>query len=118
MEPLFQCHTVRGWPVITDSRVRKTLVSINLTLDLPKNVFTFLAIQHLGTTFAYKAHDPVREIKEHRTCVRRYIQIGVNKGSKVAAAMINIINIAIKSLESPGNVIPCLSNSRIMCNCS
>ena len=91
IDPLFQCHTMHGWQVMTDSRVRKTLASINTALDLPRNFFTFHAFRRSGATLAYKAHAPIRDIKEHGTwtpdCVWRYIQSDVDKGSKVANAM-------------------------------
>ena len=90
-EPLFQCLTHLGYQVATDSKVRKTLASINLALNLPKNFYTFHAFRRSGATLAYKAHAPIREIMEHGTwtsdCVWRYIQRDVDKGSNVARAM-------------------------------
>ena len=69
---------------MTDSRVRKTLASINTALDLQSNFYTF---QCSGATLAYKAHVPIKSNQRawHLDVgLWRYIQFDVDKDFKVA----------------------------------
>ena len=112
-QPLFQCLTHHGYQVATDSKVRKTLASINLALHLPKNFYTFHAFRRSGATLAYKAHAPIREIMDQGTwtsdCVWRYIQKGVDKGSNNAKAMQDMLyyglGLVVKSYQGHSKVM-------------
>ena len=65
--PLFQIRTMVGWQVLTDSRIRKVLASINVDFQLPSNFYTFHAFRRSGASLAYEIDIPVKEIKEHGT---------------------------------------------------
>ena len=75
-------HLVRtpsGWQPLTDTRVRKALKSINMTLGLDPHFFTYhSSFCRSGATFAYNDHVPIQQIKPHDTWssehVWRYIQ--------------------------------------------
>ena len=64
---LFQISTTRGYITLTDSRVRKTLKSINQALGLNPSFHTFHDFRRSGATFAYNSHIPIQEIKRHGT---------------------------------------------------
>ena len=86
--PLFQIRTRAGWQVLTDSRIRKVLASINVDLKLPSNFYTFHAFRRSGASLAYEIDIPVKDIKEHGTwasdCVWRYIRSQAHAGSQVS----------------------------------
>ena len=52
----FQINISGGWQPLTDSRVRKALKSINMTLGLDPAFFTYHSFRRSGATFAYNAH--------------------------------------------------------------
>ena len=51
-DSVFQISTSSGWQPLTDSRVRKTLKSINMTLGLDPSFFTYHSFRRSGATFA------------------------------------------------------------------
>ena len=75
MNSAFQINTSSGWQPLKDSRVRKALKSINMTLGLDPS-FTYLYFYH--ATFAHNAHVHILQVKYHgiwsSECVWRYIQ--------------------------------------------
>ena len=93
---LLQVPAQQGLIPLTDSRMRKILKSINLSLDLQSNYFTFHDLRSSGATYAYNAHIPVQEIKRHGTwssdCVWQYIQSDHASGEHLANALATSIN--------------------------
>ena len=93
---LLQVPSHQGLIPLTDSKMRKILKSINLSLDLEPNYFTFHDLQRSGATYAYNAHIPVQEIKRHGTwssdCVWQYIQSDHASGEHLANALASAIN--------------------------
>ena len=57
---LFQLHTTLGSNPLTDSRVRKTLKTLNSILGLHPTFFTFHDFRRSGATFAYNSHIPIQ----------------------------------------------------------
>ena len=94
---LFQIQTRNGWVTLIDSRVRKVLSKINVSLGLHPNHFTFHSLRRSGATFAINAHVPIQEIKRQDTwtseCVWRYIQADQSSGEKLANSLANVINV-------------------------
>ena len=92
----FQVKTQSGWQPITDSKIRKCLKSINMTLGLNPHFYTFYSFRRSGATFAYNAHIPVQQIKRHGTwtsdCVWRYIQADHSSGENLALSLATAIN--------------------------
>ena len=92
----FQMNTSGGWQPLTDSRVRKALKSINMTLGLDPAFFTYHSFRRSGATFAYNAHVPIQQIKRHGTwsseCVWRYIQSDHVSGEALAYSLAAVIN--------------------------
>ena len=85
--PLFQVQTSAGWQVLTDSRVRKVLATINQYMRLPSNFYTFHAFRRSGASLAYEIDTPVKEIKDHvmaSDCVWRYIPPEATAGHQVS----------------------------------
>ena len=74
---LFQIKTGQGWIPLTDSRVRKTLQSMNVVLGLSPAFHTFHDFRRSGATFTHASHVPIQDKKCHGTwssdCVWRYI---------------------------------------------
>ena len=93
---LLQVPSHQGLIPLTDSRMCKTLKSINLALDLESNYFTFYDLRRPGASYAYNAHNPVQEIKRHGTwssdCVWQYIQSDHASGEHLANALATTIN--------------------------
>ena len=93
---LLQVPSHQGLIPLTDSRMRKILKSINLSLDLQPNYFTFHDLRRSGATYAFNAHIPVQEIKRHGTwssdCVWQYIQSDHASGEHLANALATSIN--------------------------
>ena len=93
---VFQISTSSGWQPLTDSRVRKALKSINMTLGLNPHFFTFHSFRRSGATFAYNAHVPIQQIKRHGTwsseCVWRYIQSDHVSGEALALSLAAVID--------------------------
>ena len=87
-EPLFQFPTTKGWVHLTDSRVRKHLATMNLTMSLPKNFYTFHAFRRSGASLAYQSNASIQQIKDHGTwtsdCIWRYIAMSKDAGQQVA----------------------------------
>ena len=93
---LLQISSHQGLIPLTDSKMRKILKSINLSLGLEPNYFTFHDLRRSGATFAYNAHIPVQEIKRHSTwssdCVWQYIQSDHASGEHLANVLASTIN--------------------------
>ena len=64
---LLQIPSHQGLIPLTDTRMRKTLKTINLALNLESNYFTFHDLRRSGATYAYNAHIPVQEIERNVT---------------------------------------------------
>ena len=64
---LFQVKTAQGLILLTDSRVRKTLKSINVVLGLNPTFHTFHDFRRSGVTFAHACHIPIQDLKCHGT---------------------------------------------------
>ena len=92
----FQINISGGWQPLTDSRVRKALKSINMTLGLDPAFFTYHSFRRSGATFAYNVHVPIQQIKRHGTwsseCVWRYIQSDHVSGEALAYLLAAVIN--------------------------
>ena len=92
----FQVEMKSGWQPITDSKIRKCLKSINMTLGLNPHFYTFHSFRRSGATFAYNAHIPVQQIKRDGTwtseCVWRYVQADHSSGENLALSLANAIN--------------------------
>ena len=75
---VFQVHGNSGWQPFTDTKVRKCLKAINVSLGLNPHFYTFHSFRRSSATFAYKSHMPIKQIKRHGTwsseCVWRCIQ--------------------------------------------
>ena len=95
-EPFFQYPSPSGWIPLTDSRVRKHLLSINLAMSLPKNFYTFHAFRRSGASLAYQSNASIQQIKDHGTwtseCVWRYITMSKDAGHEVANVFRKTIN--------------------------
>ena len=93
---LFQIRTSQGWIPLTDSRVRKTLKSINLALGLTSSYHTFHDFRRSGATFAHAPHVPIQDIKRHGTwssdCVWKYIYSDHSSGENLASTLADTIN--------------------------
>ena len=91
-----QVRTPSGWQPLTDTRVRKALKSINMTLGLDIHFFTDHSCRRSGATFAYNAHVPIQQIKCHGTwsseCVWRYIQSDYVSGEALTFSLTAVIN--------------------------
>ena len=89
-DPLFQCTTNKGFQVMTDARVRKSLANILKRMHLPKGYFTFHSFRRSGASAAFNANVPVTSIKQHGTwtsdCVWTYIQANEHKAMEVSCA--------------------------------
>ena len=76
--PLFQIQTKKGWVVLTDTRIRKTLLSLNQKMGFHRHYFTFHTFRRSGATLAFNSHVPIQQIQHHGSwmseCVWRYIQ--------------------------------------------
>ena len=96
MHSAFQINTSGGWQPLTDSRVRKALKSINMTLGFDPDFFTYHSFCRSGATFVYNVHVPIQQIKHHGTwsseCVWRYIQSDRVSGEALAYSLAAVIN--------------------------
>ena len=94
---LFQVHTAMGWQTLMDTKVRKCLKAINMTLGLNPHFFTFHSLRRSGATFAYNCHVPIQHIKRHGTwsseCVWHYNQADHSAGETLAFSLANAINV-------------------------
>ena len=94
---LFQIHGNTSWQPLTDSKVRKCLKTINVSLGLNPHFFTFHSFRRSGATFAYNFHVPIQQIKRHGTwsseCVWRYIQADHSAGESLASSLAAAINV-------------------------
>ena len=91
---VFQGRMPIGGQQLTDTRVRKALKSINMTLGLNPHFFTYHSFRRYGTTFAHNAHVPIQQIKCHGTWFSewRYIQSGHLSGEELAYSLAAVIN--------------------------
>ena len=94
---LFQIHGNTSWQPLTDSKVRKCLKTINVSLGLNPHFFAFHSFRRSGATFAYNSHVPIQQIKRHGTwsseCVWRYIQADHSAGESLASSLAAAINV-------------------------
>ena len=88
---VFQVQGKSGWQSLTDTKVRKCLKAINVSLGLNTHFFTFHSFRRSGATFAYNSHMSIQQIKLHgpwsSDCVWRYIRAGENLALSLAAAI-------------------------------
>ena len=89
MDPLFQCLTSKGIQVMTDSRDRKVLSSLNESMGLRKNFYTFHSFRLSGATLAYKNRVSIEDIQQHGTwtsaCAWRYISLDSQSSAGVTS---------------------------------
>ena len=94
---VFQVQAKASWQPLTDTKVRKCLKAINVSLGLNPHFFTFHSFRRSGATFAYNYHVPIKQIKHHGTwsldCVWRYIQADHSAGEKLALSLAAAINV-------------------------
>ena len=94
---VFQIHNKSSWQPLTDTKVRKCLKAINVSLGLNPHFFTFHSFRRSGATFAYNSHVPIQQIKRHGTwsseCVWRYIQADHSAGETLAFSLAAAINV-------------------------
>ena len=96
MDPLFQCFTSKGIKVMTDSRVRKVLASLNQIMGLLKGFYSFHCFQRSGATLAYKNRVAIEDIQQYGTwmsdCVWHYISLDSQSSSRVASRFKNMLS--------------------------
>ena len=94
---VFQVQGKAGWQSLTDTKVRKCLKTINVSLCLNPYFFTFHSFRRSGATFAYNSHVPIQQIKLHGTwfseCVWHYIQAYHSAGETLALSLAAAINV-------------------------
>ena len=94
-QPLFQVQSDQRWLVLTDSKVRKCLSRLNVSMGLPPHHFTFHSFRRSGATLAYNAHIPIQHIKRHGSwtldCVWTYIQQDQSYGEGIAEAFSHVL---------------------------
>ena len=94
---VFQVQAKSSWQPLTDTKVRKCLKAINVSLGLNPHFFTFHSFRRSGATFAYNSHVPIQQIKLHgiwsSDCVWRYIQADHSAGEKLALSLAAAINV-------------------------
>ena len=94
-QPLFQVQSPEGWLVLTDSKVRKCLSRLNVSMGLPPHHFTFHTFRRSGATLAYNAHIPIQHIQRHGSwtsdCVWTYIQQDQSYGEGIADMFSHIL---------------------------
>ena len=94
MHAVCQVRKPSGWQPLTDTRVRKALNSINITLGLDPHFFTYHSGmgQYLHTT----PMSPYSRSKRHgmwsSECVWRYIQSDYVSGEALAISLAAVIN--------------------------
>ena len=59
---VFQVHSALGWGTFTDTKIRKCLEAINMTLGFNPHFFTFHSFRRSGATFAYNCHVSIQHI--------------------------------------------------------
>ena len=95
-DPLFQINTLCGWQVLVDSRIRKFLKKMNVSLGFSPHHFTFHTFRRSGATLAFNSHVPNQQIKSHGAwtseCVWRYIQQDQAQGENIASALATVVN--------------------------
>ena len=95
-QPLFQIQTTIGWSSLTDTRIRKTLASLNEKLGYHKHYFTFHTFRRSGATLAYNSHVPIQQIQTHGSwaseCVWRYIQQDQKMGENIANTFARVLH--------------------------
>ena len=94
---VFQVQGKSGWQPLTDTKVRKCLKAINVSLGLNPHFFTIHSFRRSGATFAYNSHVPIQQIKLHGTwsseCVWRYIQADHSAGETLALSLAAAITV-------------------------
>ena len=108
---LFQYKTSNGWGPVTDTRVRKFLQKIRISLGLRPHYFHVL--RQSGATFAFEAHIPGHKIQCHRSwtsnCLWRYIQANHESGENLADALHDAINAWFLRVGLEGSILYYLS---------
>ena len=90
---MFQIQTTKGWTTLTDTRIRKTLSTLNVKMGY--HFFTFHTFRRSGATLAFNSHVPVQKIQTHGSwaleCVWRYIQQDQKMGEDVADTFAKVL---------------------------
>ena len=96
MDPLFQCFASKGIKVMTDSRVRKVLASLNQIMGLRKGFYSFHCFRRSDATLAYKNRVAIEDIQQYGTwmsdCVWRCISLDSQSSSRVASGFKNMLS--------------------------
>ena len=94
--PLFQIKYKQKWVPLTDSRLRRALASILLSLQLQNSKITFHSFRRSGATLAFNSSVPLQDIQSHGTwssnCVWSYITQDHNVTDKVASTFQSLLS--------------------------
>ena len=95
-QPLFQVKTNKGWSILTDTRIRKTLSTLNVKMGYHKHYFTFHTFRCSGATLAFNSKVPIKKIQRHGAwaseCVWRYIKEDPKMGEDIADTFARILH--------------------------
>ena len=95
-QPLFQIQTTKGWSILTDTRIRKTLSTLNVKMGYHKHYFTFHTFRRSGATLAFNSQVPIQKIQRHGAwaseCVWRYIKQDPKMGEDIADTFAQILH--------------------------
>ena len=95
-KPLFQIKYKQKWVPLTDSRLRRALASILLSLQLHTSKITFHSFRRSGATFAFNSSVPLQDIQSHGTwssdCVWSYITQDHKATDKVASTFQSLLS--------------------------
>ena len=95
-KPLFQIKYRQIWVPLTDSRLRRALSSILLSLQLHKSKITFHSFRRSGATLAFNSSVPLQDIQSHGTwssdCVWSYITQDHNATDRVAVTFQSLLS--------------------------
>ena len=96
-KPLFQIKYKQNWVPLTDSRLRRALASILLSLQLHNSKITFHSFRRSGATLAFNSSVPLQDIQSHGTwssdCVWSYITQDHNATDKVASTFQSLLSV-------------------------
>ena len=95
-DPLLHIRTCDGFRMVTESRLRKSLSTLNARMDFPPSHFTFHAFRRLGAMCKFNAHVPVQSIKSHGSwasdCISTCIQQDESRSADIASSFAHLIN--------------------------
>ena len=95
--PLFQIKYKQKWVPVTDSRLRRALAAILLSLQLHNSKLTFHSFRRSGATLAFNSSVPLQDIQSHGTwssdCVWSYITQDHNVTDKVASTFQSLLSV-------------------------